>query len=633
MASASQIYLRKGTIKIGEDCEFDVYADQPAGYMYKLRIEFLDYSGYCTNHKDTTFTTSYGFFSITRDVVQYVNGTNSVSCKVILETYLLEDDWVPRTYIGSTYDTITLHVHEKSTVTCPDSAVTERVYITINSKSHYYTHDLYLVIKDHYIPIASDVKTTRYGFTLDYRLAARFRKERSIYAEILCITKYDTYEIGRDRCTFKLTVNDIQSVKPECYLTNIQPITDLEGEFKQIYIRGVTGLIAKYLYAHSSCSYVTEVVIYGKGFSKKYVFPSFPDYAPSGEDEPGTINQGSESSDIEVKGTILTSVSKSITLDPFIHDGNIEINCTVTDARGYKSTTTYTIYVYPYSRPKIVPYSGYSDIVCERAKATGELHSDGTYLAIMAGKRFTSIVKDGAELNSCRLRYRFKPTTVDTFGDWVTLLADGSAETEIKLLAGNVVSSTNVSYDIELSAIDLVGSEHVIRFSVMTSAISFVLYDGVDGAAFGKYPEEPHVVDIAAHMTLRVRGRLEVLGSNWESLELADGMSESPYAYGRQGDTGCYYQVSNGNHVQAAFNCSYDYAGRSMVVNKTPIPEEYRPDRTVCSICPTNDRRLALVTVQPDGYIRIEWVQTIASTSNTTSATVLWVDGYLDYWV
>lgn len=428
---------------------------------------------------------------------------------------------------------------------------------------------------------------------IDYDICKYFKNTSQKSANLVCNAYFKGNFYKKDEITVILDVPENDITKPAIDSIKFSPITSCTDALAPLYIRGKTGLNAN-ISATSAYSDIAEYEVTAGSVGAK--------------GNPGII-------------------------DVLANDGTVPVTVKVTDARGFSRTVAENIYVYPYSRPKIVPYTGYSDIVCERAKATGELHSDGTYLAIMAGKRFTSIVKDGAELNSCRLRYRFKPTTVDTFGDWVTLLADGSAETEIKLLAGNVVSNTNASYDIELSAIDLVGSEHVIRFSVMTSAISFVLYDGVDGAAFGKYPEEPHVVDIAQHMTLRVRGRLEVLGSSWESLGLADGMEESPYAYGRQDDTGCYYQVSNGNHVQAAFNCSYDYAGRSMVVNKTPIPEEYRPERTVCSICPTNDRRLALVTVQPDGYIRIEWVQTIASTSNTTSATVLWVDGYLDYWV
>lgn len=431
----------------------------------------------------------------------------------------------------------------------------------------------------------------------DYDICKAFPTLKEKTAKFVCKTyiqsKNSKKLIGTQEKQVNLVVPENDITKPAIDSIKFSPITSCTDALAPLYIRGKTGLNAN-ISATSAYSDIAEYEVTAGSVGAK--------------GNPGII-------------------------DVLANDGNIPVTVKVTDARGFSRTVTENIYVYPYSRPKIVPYSGYSDIVCERAKATGELHSDGTYLAIMAGKRFTSIVKDGVELNSCRLRYRYKPTTLETFGDWVTLLADGSAESEIQVLAGNVVSNTSASYDIELSVIDAVGGEHTIRFPVMTSAISFVLYDGVDGAAFGKYPEEPHVVDIASHMTLRVRGRLEVLGASWASLGLADGMEESPYAYGRQDDTGCYYQVSNGNHVQVAFNCSYNYAGRSKVINLTPIPEEYRPERTVCSICPTNDRRLALVTVQPDGYIRIEWVQTIASTSNTSSATVLWVDGYLDYWV
>ena len=437
------------------------------------------------------------------------------------------------------------------------------------------------------------IPVSRFYWTADYDLAKYFTENKTATAKFICETYNGQDKYGKSELTITLIVPQNDITKPIISSVEIRPITELIDELAPLYIRGKTGLQAQ-ISASSEYSKIAEYALTVGSVSVK--------------GNPGRI-------------------------DILADSGDVTVTVNVTDARGFSRTVTQSIYVYPYSRPKITPYTGYADIICERAKVTGELSGDGTYLAVKAGKRFTSIVNDERELNSCCLRYRFKRTTAEDYGDWVTLLGYGSEETEISVLAGNVVSDTGTSYDVELSAVDMVGGERIIRFPIMTSAISFKLYDGVDGAAFGKYPEEPHVVDIASHMTLRVRGRLEVLGASWNSLGLADGMEESSYAYGRQDDTGCYYQVSNGNHVQAAFNCSYDYAGRSMVVNKTPIPEEYRPERTVCSICPTNDRRLALVTVQPDGYIRIEWVQTIASTSNTTSATVLWVDGYLDYWV
>lgn len=450
-------------------------------------------------------------------------------------------------------------------------------------------------IYDHGLIIEDEYSFLGYGISwnADYELCKLFPNQKEETCTILLETYANDVLYRETETQFRLKVPENDITKPAISSFEICPVSAFEGDMASLYLRGKTGLKAN-IDAESTYSTIAEYSV--------------------------TVGH------VSAKGN-------PAVIDALADSGELTASVKVTDARGFSRTVTQDIYVYPYSRPKIVPYTGYADIICERAKATGELHSDGTYLAIMAGKRFTSIVHNGVELNSCRLRYRYKPTTTDAFGDWVTLLEDGSSETEIQVLAGNVVSNTDASYDIELSVIDALGTEHVIRFAVMTAAISFVLYDGVDGAAFGKYPEEPHVVDIAAHMTLRVRGRLEVLGASWDSLNLADGMEESPHAYGRQDDTGCYYQVSNGNHVQVAFNCSYHYAGTAQVVNMTPIPEKYRPERTVCSICPANDRRLALVTVQPDGYIRIEWVQTIASTSNTSSATVLWVDGYLDYWV
>ena len=427
----------------------------------------------------------------------------------------------------------------------------------------------------------------------EYEFARFFKSSKSATVTIRCDTYNGESYLGRNSVEFLLTVPENEKTKPSIGSVEIKPITELIGELAPLFIRGKTGLQAQ-ISASSEYSNITEYALTVGSISVK--------------GNPGKI-------------------------DILADSGDVTVTVKVTDARGFSRTVTQNIYVYPYSRPKITPYTGYADIICERAKVTGELSGDGTYLAVKAGKRFTSIVNDERELNFCCLRYRFKRTTAEDYGDWVTLLGYGSEESEVSVLAGNVVSDTGASYDVELSAVDKVGGERIIRFPIMTSAISFKLYDGVDGAAFGKYPEEPHVVDIASHMTLRVRGRLEVLGASWKSLGLADGMEESSYAYGRQDDTGCYCQVSNGNHVQITFNCSYKYAGTSQAVNLTPIQEEYRPARTVCSLCVCNDRRIALVTVEPDGYIRIAWVQTIASSSNTTSATVLWVDGYLDYWV
>lgn len=517
--------------------------------------------------------------------IEFVYGSYSVSQKIYLPDAVKIDSISDRK-LGSTFHIDLIDIAKG--FEC-------KLYLSVGSFSKFIKKVTYEDARNEsdLLPTGGILLGYEEKMVAEYEFARFFKSSKSATVTIRCDTYNGESYLGRNSVEFLLTVPENEKTKPSIGSVEIKPITELIGELAPLFIRGKTGLQAQ-ISASSEYSNITEYALTVGSISVK--------------GNPGKI-------------------------DILADSGDVTVTVKVTDARGFSRTVTQNIYVYPYSRPKITPYTGYADIICERAKVTGELSGDGTYLAVKAGKRFTSIVNDERELNLCCLRYRFKRTTAEDYGDWVTLIGYGSEETEISVLAGNVVSDTGASYDVELSAVDKVGGERIIRFPIMTSAISFKLYDGVDGAAFGKYPEEPHVVDIASHMTLRVRGRLEVLGASWKSLGLADGMEESSYAYGRQDDTGCYCQVSNGNHVQITFNCSYKYAGTSQAVNLTPIQEEYRPARTVCSLCVCNDRRIALVTVEPDGYIRIAWVQTIASSSNTTSATVLWVDGYLDYWV
>jgi hypothetical protein len=185
---------------------------------------------------------------------------------------------------------------------------------------------------------------------------------------------------------------------------------------------------------------------------------------------------------------------------------------------------------------------------------------------------------------------------------------------------------------VELEALDTLGGRHSLTFQIMTEAISFVLYDGPDGAGFGKYPEEAHVVDIASHMTLLVRGNLQVLGENWVSLGLAAGISESAYSHGRK-ESGCHYLLTEGRQVHLACNAAFPYRGTALVLNETPIPAEHRPLATVMALCPCNDRAIACISVDTDGYVRAEWVQKFTDTAMTGTADVTWVDGNLSYWL
>lgn len=522
------------------------------------------------------------------DMASKCNNATSGECTITCTTYLNGSS------LGSTKATVTLTVPDATTPSISGSEVTmgTAASITCKRNSGNFTVKLQLEFKNTTVDIASGAIDTA-SWIPGYDLAKLIPVLTSGTGILKCTTMNGTAEVGTRTTTIRVIVPENDVTRPVFTADGITltPVTTLPEAFEGLYMRGKTGLKAAFT-ASSDYSTITEY----------------------------SLVIGNQS-----------ATGNPATIDLLVSEGEVKVTGKVTDARGFSTSVSVTITVMPYRNPKVTPYTGYSDVICERAKDTGELSANGTYLAIKAGKSFSSVRLNGVEMNSCQLRYRWKPNGATAYTDWITLLETGSAETEISLLVGNVVSSLQKSYLVEIEAVDALDGKHTLTFQIMTEAVSFVLYDGPDGAGFGKYPEAPHVVDIASHMTLLVRGKLQVLGDEWVSIGLMDTISESAYEHGRR-EAGCHYLVTEGRHVHIAFNCAFSYAGTAVIVNATPIPEENRPGRTVLSLCPSNDRQLACVSVGTDGYIRVEWVQKATDSVLTGNTDVTWLDGYLCYW-
>lgn len=517
---------------------------------------------------------------------------NATSCSCTLKAITYNG----KTKVGETTKSITLTVPDPTTPSIDGGEITlgTACKIACTRKSTNFTVELSFTFKEATVAIGKG-KIREKNWTPSYDLASQIPNLTYGTGTLTCVTKNGTKEVGTKTATIKVNVPDNDTTRPVFDLNGLKlsVISNLADVFEGLYIRGKTGIKADFT-ASSPYSGI-----------KSYKL---------------TVGNQSDTGNPARIGTL-------------VGEGTVNVTATVTDKRGYTKSVSTTIEVLPYRRPKIVPYSGYKDVICERAMETGELSSKGIYLAIMAGRSFTSIKIDGEEENGCILRYRWKENGATSFTSWTTLIAKDSTDKELKLIVGNVVSSLKKSYLVELEAKDTLGEAHSLTFQIMTEAISFVLYDGPDGAGFGKYPEAPHIVDIASHMTLRVRGKLEVVGATWESLGLAEGVKESTYSYGRLKDPGCCYLVSNGNHVYVAFNCAFTYTGSAVKINASAIPTEYRPKHWMCSLCILNDRAIASVSINTNGNIEIEWIQNLLDTVKTGSKEVTWVDGYIDYWI
>lgn len=522
------------------------------------------------------------------DLSAKCNNATSGSCTITCTTYL------NGTSLGNDTCAVTLTVPDPTTPAISGGEVTLGTASSIACKrnSSNFTVKLELEFKDTTIPIASG-KLDSYSWIPGYDLAKQIPNLTYGTGTLKCTTLNGTAEVGTQTSTIRVIVPENEVTRPKFPAEGLtlSPVSSLPEDFAGLYMRGKTGLEARFT-ASSDYSTITDY----------------------------SVVVGNQS-----------AAGNPASVDLLVSEGDVKVTGKVTDARGFSTSVTLTIQVIPYRNPKITPYTGYADVICERAKDTGELSPDGTYLAIKAGRAYSSVVLDGEEKNSCVLHYRWKPNGADSYTDWITLISETSKETEVSLLVGNVVSSLQKSYLVEIEALDALGGKHSLTFQIMTEAVSFVLYDGPDGAGFGKYPEAPHVVDIASHMTLLVRGKMKVLGDDWVSIGLADLISESAYEHGRK-ETGCHYLVTEGRHVHIAFNCAFAYGGTALVINADPIPEDHRPLRTVFSPCICNDRNIAGVSVCTDGYIRVEWIQKATDTVLTGSADVTWIDGYLCYW-
>lgn len=117
----------------------------------------------------------------------------------------------------------------------------------------------------------------------------------------------------------------------------------------------------------------------------------------------------------------------------------------------------------------------------------------------------------------------------------------------------------------------------------------------------------------------------------WESLGLATGVSKPSLDYGRAG-AGCFFRC-DGDHVFISFNCSLNYSGTRMRICADAIPTGYRPKRCIFSTCDADGRCAARVSVDPSGYVYLDWIQDLTSSGITSSASVKWIDGYIDYWI
>jgi len=576
--SPSEISLSADTVQMGADLLISITRDS-AACRHRLTCWFSD-----REYLEIASDVAGSYVWTLPDLTDLCPDGLERDCRILCTTFL------DGAYIGLTEAQLTIRVPEPAVPELEGGEIIlgQECTVLCRRNSENFTQKLTLEFYGLTLEIGEG-KADAFSWVPGYEPARQIPSLTRGTGTLTCTTFHGTAQVGVKTAAVRVVVPENQQTRPRFTGEGVTltPVGSLPEAFAGVYLRGKTGLRAE--------------------FSARSDYSSIETYS---------LTVGSQKAE-----------GNPAVLPLLVAEGDVKVIVRVTDARGFSSVITTAIQVLPYRNPRVVPGTGHSTVVCERAEENGELSTRGTYLAIRAGKSFSSVVLEGKEQNRCVLRWRWKRSGADSYCSWITLLPEDSQENECSLLVGNVVTSLQHSYLVQIEAADTLGESHILSFQIMTEAVSFVLYDGEDGAGFGKYPEEPHVVDIASHMTLRVRGSLVMEGASWQDLGLAEGITEAAVSCGHKQESGCHYLVWGGSHVYLAFDCSFDSSQGTVVLNRTPIPEASRPRRRACALCPVEDG-IALVCADTDGYIRVLWVQHLIQ----TDTAVTWLDGYLDYW-
>ena len=484
-------------------------------------------------------------------------------CKIKCRTIFREKD------LGTTEAELTLRVQDPSRPEPEDGILgTEGRIPCVRNSKNFETRLCFILSGREYA--VGEGKEEAFFWTPPYALAKVLPGELQLKGILRCETRNRGALVGTKEVPLLLTVPENEHTRPRIENLTLRPYGEPALTIYG-YLRGKTGLQADF----------------------------------------GAASDCSEIRTCEIRAGILKAEGNPAVIPVLEDAGTLKAVATVRDLRGFTASLTREIQVIPYEKPRLIPAGEETKPLCCRAEEGGILSPTGTCLLIRTGVLFTALGGENQAVLSYRIRRGEEP-----FGDFQDLPLDEN-HTIDGILKG-ITLSLKHSYEAELRVRDLLGEETLGKFSILSQAVSFSLYDGVDGAAFGKYPEAPHVLDLAEHMTLLVRGRLELRGEAWMDLGLAAGIRPSAQPQGQV--EGAKYRLQGGNHVILAFSCRMPEG--NLVINRDPLPEGLRLPRTVTAICPAEGGAV-LVTLQPDGFLR--------------AAPLLgkqdpgWIDGKLEY--
>lgn len=260
--------------------------------------------------------------------------------------------------------------------------------------------------------------------------------------------------------------------------------------------------------------------------------------------------------------------------------GDVMVNVSATDSRGFTGWTSQAIPVLAYTKPWVVPLGSEKAILCYRSDGDGKRVGNSTSVWIKAKRSFYNL---GGK-NGCSLEWRRRLST-EKWGSqsWSPLISKTTTSTDEynQLVSGTF--ELNKSYAIQIRAIDDVGESDIKDFEIPTQEVPLHLGKGGKNVSIGEY------CDYAEDYTFR---------SAWKAI-FENGIVDRTDTGWKQLNSYTSYRKTHGYVTVVAWCGGEVTLDQSLYTVVGTLPEGYRPSIQIPFVYHT----MGGTVVSQSGYI------------------------------
>lgn len=375
-------------------------------------------------------------------------GHNSDGTKIVPVAYSIDmasADYSPGLLSGNGEMTLT-QIARLSTLTADNGTLDVAQILTVTRQSSEYTHTISYVCGSASGTICAKSAKTAIIWTPPINLASQNTTSRQVSIVFAITTFYGNVRLGSNTLIISAAIP--ASAGPSCSFTTSD----------------TTGMVATYgayVQAKSGLQVTTTA-------SAQY---------------------GATIKDYSVAADGKTASGNSVTISPITGSGELTVQVTVTDSRGYTVSAQQTITVLPYSQPAII------GMMAERCLQDGTVNDEGDCCKVT----FIGAVAPLNDLNSAGYILQYKKSAASSYTT-ITLAAYAGqyAPTGTYIFGAEI----NSIYDVQMYALDDFGNGTARSLSLPLAFVLMDFHNSGRGIAFGKVATVTDRFDCALDLQL-----------------------------------------------------------------------------------------------------------------------------------